>query len=231
MEFLDSLDEDSRRAIQYGMMLLKKLSDFKVTFVREYKDTIYEMRTALIGVTYSSYFYLNGETLVFLHGCMIEKHRRTVSSDAVSMNVVRALRWKHVTGELSAVDYDAVLDGLYGASGATRREVFEMRACSNYVSQTLRTARIDAGLQQADIFLKWGLKVDCGNLFRAEDGRRVLPFKYLACLVDTMGYKAIVVRPGLRGWNAISREKTLEQMRLEIGEQVYRWHPKDAGND
>lgn len=46
-----------------------------------------------------------------------------------------------------------------------------------------------------------------------------------------MGYKAIVVRPGLRGWNAISRVKTLEQMRLEIGETVYRWHPKDAGSD
>ncbi len=29
----------------------------------------------------------------------------------------------------------------------------------------------------------------------------------------------------------ISRVKTLEQMRLEIGGQVYRWHPEDIGSD
>ena len=29
----------------------------------------------------------------------------------------------------------------------------------------------------------------------------------------------------------VVREKTLERMRLEIGEQVYHWHPKDTGSD
>ena len=38
MPFLDSLEEEHRRWIQYGIMLLKVLSDFKVTFVEDGKD-------------------------------------------------------------------------------------------------------------------------------------------------------------------------------------------------
>ena len=46
-EFLASLSEEHRKKVQYGVMLLKKLSDFKVSFVEACKDTIYLMTTAL----------------------------------------------------------------------------------------------------------------------------------------------------------------------------------------
>lgn len=52
-----------------------------------------------------------------------------------------------------------------------------MRACCGYVSQTLRQARIDSGLMPEELFAKWGLKDDCGNLAHAENGNR-------ACLTN-----------------------------------------------
>ena len=104
----------------------------------------------------------------------------------------------------TGTDYDAVLDAEFGALGTAKREVWEMRACSSYVSQALRQARIDSGLLQEELFSRWGLKDDCGNLAHAENGNRVLPYKYLYRLLDALGLKAIVVRPGLPGWNAIS---------------------------
>ena len=64
-------------------------------------------------------------------------------------------------------------------------------------------------------------------LAHAENGTRVLPFKYLFRHLDGLGLKAVVVRPGLIDWNPISRTHTLEQMLTEIGEPVYRWHPKE----
>ena len=45
--------------------------------------------------------------------------------------------------------------------------------------------------------------------------------------MDGLGLKAVVTRPGLIDWNPISRTHTLEQMLLEIGEPVYRWHRKE----
>ena len=60
-----------------------------------------------------------------------------------------------------------------------------------------------------------------------EDGFRVLPFKYLCRILDAMGMKAVVTRPSLIGWNDYSQTHTLEQMLLEIGEPVYRWHRKE----
>lgn len=226
-EFLDTLENDHRQCIQYGILLLKMLSDFKVTFVSDCKDTIYELRSAPRGFVYSTYFYLNGENIVLLHCCLDEKHRRHKASGNGNMPVVRALRWQHVTGEISGEDYDGVLDGIFGERGTTKREVMEMRACASYVSQALRQARIDAGLLQEELFSKWGLKDDCGALAHAENGTRVLPFKYLFRHMDGLGLKAVVTRPGLIDWNPISRTHTLEQMLLEIGEPVYRWHRKE----
>ena len=228
LPFLDSLEEEHRRCIQYGILLLKMLSDFKVTFVEDWKDTIYELKSAPRGFKYSTYFYVNGDTIVLLHGCLDEKHRRHKASGNVKMDVVRALRWKHVTGELSGVDYDGVLDGIFGARGSTKREVWEMRACCGYVSQSLRQARIDSGLMQEELFAKWGLKDDCGNLAHAENGNRVLPYKYLYRHLDGLGLKAVLVRPGLIDWNVISRSHTLEQMLEDIGEPVYRWKRKEV---
>ena len=229
IEFLGAMDEESRRSIQYGVMLLKILADYKVSFVEECKDTIYAFRSLCKEVAYTTYFYLNGDTIVLLHCFQNKSLRKVKASGTEIMPVVRELRWKHVIGELSATEYDSDLDEAFGARGTEKREVWEMRACRSYTSQTLRQTRMDLGLLQEDIFSKWGAKDNCGNLSRAEFGHRVLPFKYLSRLVDALGYKAIVVRPGLPGWNAISRTKTLEQMLESIGEPVYRWKRKDPG--
>jgi hypothetical protein len=56
----------------------------------------------------------------------------------------------------------------------------------------------------------------------------VLPYKYLARLFEAFGLKAIIVRPGLDGWNAISYTMTLEQMLESIGEPVKNWRRKEV---
>ena len=73
------------------------------------------------------------------------------------------------------------------------------------------------------LWLLPGFKDDCGNLSHAECGTRVLPFKYLERLLPMYGMRAEVVRPSLEGWNALSCSTTLEKLREEAGEKVYRW--------
>lgn len=75
---------------------------------------------------------------------------------------------------------------------------------------------MDAGLSQEDVFSRWDFKPDCGNLTQAETGVRVLPYRYLARLL-----KAIIVRPGLEGWNAHSINMNKEEMLIAIGETVW----------
>ena len=108
-----------------------------------------------------------------------------------------------------------------------KREVFEMRACCSYVSQALRQVRLDAGLLQEEVFSRWGFKADCGNMTQAETGVRVLPYRYLARLLEAFGLKAIIVRPGLEGWNKHSLSMNLEEMLVAIGEPVKRWRRKE----
>ena len=215
-DYLATLEDEHRQQVYYGLMLLKILSDFKVTFVNYCKDAIYELKTSLRGYGYSTYFYLNGDAVVLLHACQTEMwRRRKISGDTAH---IRDMRWRHVLGEVQAEEFDGVLDGLYGERGTTKREVYEMRACCSYVSQALRQARLDAGLAQEDVFSKWGHRPDSGNLHQAENGIRVLPYKYLERLLEALGLKAVIIRPGLDGWNAISRKRTLEDMLAEIGE-------------
>lgn len=226
-EFLESLEDEHRVQICYGLMLLKKLSDFKVTFVRDWEETIYELRCAIRGYVYSVYFYLNGETIVLLHACLDEKHRRHKATGTGNLPHVQELRWKNVVGEAASVEYDSVLDAQFGESGSVKREVFEMRACCSYVSQALRQVRLDAGLLQEEVFSRWGFKADCGNMTQAETGVRVLPYRYLARLLEAFGLKAIIVRPGLEGWNKHSLNMNLEEMLVAIGEPVKRWRRKE----
>jgi hypothetical protein len=225
LEFMASLEEDEHREwIQQGVMLLKILGDYEVTFVRDCKDTVFSLWAAPKGYSFSAFFYLNGGTVVLLDGCMTERFRRARAGERAKLEAVRELRWKHVIGEVVAEDYDGVLDEAFGERGSAKRELFEMRSCSRYVSQSLRKLRIDRGLFQNDIFSQWGFKDDCGNLSHAECGTRVLPFKYLERLLPMYGMRAEVVRPSLDGWNALSCSTTLEKLREEAaGEKVYRW--------
>lgn len=101
-----------------------------------------------------------------------------------------------------------------------------MRACCNFVSQALRQVRLDAGLSQEDVFSRWEFKADCGNLTQAETGVRVLPYRYLARLLEAFDLKAVIVRPGLEGWNAHSINMNMEEMLIAIGEPVKRWRRK-----
>ena len=224
--FIDGMDGEHRVLVWYGLMLLKKLSDFKVTFVREWENTIYELRCAARGYVYSVYFYLNVDTIVVLHVCLDEKHRRHKATGSGNLPRVQELRWKNVVGDIASIDYDPVLDAQFGESGTVKREVFEMRACCNFVSQALRQVRVDAGLSQEDVFSRWDFKADCGNLTQAETGVRVLPYRYLARLLEAFGLKAIIVRPGLEGWNKHSLNMNLEEMLVAIGEPVKRWRRK-----
>ena len=234
-EFLESLEEGDRQQIQYGLMLLKKVSDFRLTFVRDLGDTVYVFRTEVRDKVYNSFFYLNGDTIVLLQGAPeMKRKRRKVSKEKEDYSPLKELRWKHVLGELPSREYDSALDELYGASGSVKREVFEMRACSSYVSQTIRKARLDAGVSVASVAKHLGINYKTrrlSRLSRVEDGSRVLPFKYLANYLEAIGMKAIVTRPGLNGWNEYSLTHTREQMLEAIGEPVYRYHRKEPAKE
>lgn len=49
----------------------------------------------------------------------------------------------------------------------------------------------------------------------------MLPYRCLARFLEVFGLKAIIVRPGLEGWNAISLEMNREDMLIAIGETVW----------
>ena len=231
VEFLAEVSQEHRQKVQYGVMLLKKLSDFKVTFVEACKDTIYIMTTALGWITYTTYFYLNGESIVLLKVFKEGQGRRTKASVTEKMPVVRELRWKHVINEISGVDYDAVLDGEFGPSGTTKREVYEMRACRTYVSIAIKQARLKSGMSVEEYEVKMGLKTGRTNLSNVERRSRVLPLDYLAKIMAGFGMRAVIVRPGQVNWNPISRTHTMEQMLEEIGEPVYRWKRRETAHE
>ena len=50
-----------------------------------------------------------------------------------------------------------------------------------------------------EVFKRLGVKDDCDNLARVENGRHVLPLKYLRRLLDALGQKAIITRPVVDG--------------------------------
>ena len=227
LDFMAGIKEQHREAIHYGLLILKMVSDFNVTFVKDLSDTIYELRTWDQGHVYLTYFYLNGDTIVLMDCHLDEKYKKHKATDRGLMKRCKEMRWNHVLGNVKSEDYDSVLDAQFGEPGSIRREVSEMRACSSYVSQAIRFARVSAGLKIEDVGQRLGLNYKVTRLTHVEDGFKVIPYKYLTRILNAIGYKAILTRPGLPGWNEYSRSHTLEQMLIEIGEPVYRWHPKE----
>jgi putative component of toxin-antitoxin plasmid stabilization module len=221
------IKEKHREAIHYGLLILKILSDFNVTFVKVLSDTIYELRTWDQGYVYLTYFYLNGDTIVLMDCHLDEVYKHHKAADRGLLRRCKEMRWNHVLWKCKSEDYDAVLDAQFGEPGSIRREVSEMRACSSYVSQAIRFARVSAELNMEDVGQRLGLNYKVTRLTHVEDGFKVIPYKYLTRILNAIGFKAILTRPGLPGWNEYSRSHTLEQMLLEIGEPVYRWHPKE----
>ena len=91
-DYLATLEDEHRQQVYYGLMLLKILSDFNVTFVNYCKDAIYELKTSLRGYGYSTYFYLNGDAVVLLYACQTEMwRRRKISGDTAH---IRDMRWR-----------------------------------------------------------------------------------------------------------------------------------------
>ena len=198
-QFVNGLEDKYRVRILYGVLLLRRLADFEVTFIKQVKGSIYALCSSFRGYDYSTFFYLNGEAVVLLYGQLVKRPRPQAHPPVIEVAKLEKMRWAHVTGSASASDYGLVLDGIFGAAGTPAREKSWAKAYSWYVSQTLRRARETAGMEQVDVFSQWGLKDDCGNLAHAENGTRVLPFKYLRRLLAALGYKAMITRPVVEG--------------------------------
>lgn len=211
-DFLAGLPDGHRRSILYGLLLLKILPDIGLPFLEDCGRSLFCLRTLLRGAGYATFFYRNGDSLVLLDVASVK--------NLPPVEAMQRLRWQHVTGEASSADYDPVLDACFGPAGTPRREWAATQACSAYVGQTLREARKAAGLRQEALLAQWGLKTDCGNLADAENGARVLPFKYLGRYLAALGLSASLVRPALDGWNAFSRSHTLAQLRRAAGENA-----------
>lgn len=195
LEFMAGLEDGHREWIQYGLLLLKRMVDLDVLFIKRHEKSIYELKTALRGYAYSTYFYINGDAVVVLYGCLDEKHRRHKASGNVSMKQLQQLRWEHVLGNTVASEYDSVLDAVFGSAGSPEREGAWAMACCSYVSQVLRKARIATGLSHEEVCTRMGLATSIGQLTRAENGYRVLPFKYVRRILSALGYKAVIGRP------------------------------------
>ena len=195
LEFIESLEDGHREWIQYGLLLLKRMADLDVLFIKRHEKSLFELKTALRGYAYSTYFYINGDSVIVLHGCLDEKHRRHKASGNVSMKQLQQIRWEHVIGNSSASEYDSVLDAAFGPAGSTERQNAWAMACCSYVSQVLREARITAGLSHEEVCTRMGLATSIGQLTRAENGYRVLPFKYVRRILGALGLKAVVTRP------------------------------------
>lgn len=72
--FVEELGEAHRKRILYGLLLLKRISNLDVIFVVKHHCGIYELKTDMWGSIYSTYFYVNGDTVVLLY-CRLEEQR------------------------------------------------------------------------------------------------------------------------------------------------------------
>lgn len=195
-EFVGGLEEAHREEIFLGILLLRRMAEFNLPFVKALKGSIYVLRTALRGYIYTTSFYVNGESILLLHCRLSEKHRRNkASGEVIDLAELEKIRWGHVTGSLEARDFGKVLDERFGEVGTPYRQKCWAKACSHYVSQEIRLARQAAGLYQDHIFSQWGHKKDCGNFSDAENGTRILTLDYLTRTLEAMDLKAVLTRP------------------------------------
>jgi len=186
--WLAGLDENRRRKIHYGLLLLRRLWSFEVPFVKKEKGSLYSLRTVLRGCVDATYFYVNEGAIVILQGCRLKEAK--LRSRPPRMEDLEELRWAHVIGKAPVIDYGAVLDGIYGALGSEEREKSWEKACGRFVNQTL----IDV----------WNRvrKEKGGDSFEDETGviaytghrARTMPLRYLRRILKAMNCRAVITR-------------------------------------
>lgn len=75
--FMDTLTEDQRKKINYGILLLKTVSRLPVKFVRHIEEGIYELRTEYEGNTFRTFFIFDEGNVVVLFNGFQKKSQKT----------------------------------------------------------------------------------------------------------------------------------------------------------
>ena len=67
--FMETLTEDQRKKVNYGILLLKTVNRLPAKFVRHIEDGIYELRTGYEGNIFRTFFIFDeGNIVVLLNG-------------------------------------------------------------------------------------------------------------------------------------------------------------------
>lgn len=75
--FMDTLTEDQRKKINYGILLLKTVNRLPVKFVRHVEDGIYELRTEYEGNIFRTFFIFDEGNVVVLFNGFQKKSQKT----------------------------------------------------------------------------------------------------------------------------------------------------------
>lgn len=86
-EFMDSLDEKTRKKINQGLLLLATQDRLSVKFVKSIRDGLYELRTLWNGNIYRVFFIFDDGNIVVLFNGFQKKTQKTPEGE-----IIKALR-------------------------------------------------------------------------------------------------------------------------------------------
>lgn len=75
--FMDTLTEDQRNKVNYGILLLKTLNRLPTKFVRHIENGLYELRTKFEGNIFRTFFTFDSGNIVVLFNGFQKKSRKT----------------------------------------------------------------------------------------------------------------------------------------------------------
>lgn len=79
--FIDMLQEDVRKKIDYGLLLLKTQERLNLKFVKHIKDGIYELRTKVGSDIYRVFFIFDEGNIVVLFNGFQKKTQKTPTNE------------------------------------------------------------------------------------------------------------------------------------------------------
>ena len=79
--FMETLTEDQRKKVNYGILLLKKENRLPTKFVKHIEDGIFELRTEFEGNIFRTFFIFDEGSVVVLFNGFQKKSQRTPKSE------------------------------------------------------------------------------------------------------------------------------------------------------
>lgn len=80
-KFMESLNENEREKIQYGLLLLKTQMILSLRFVKLIRDGIFELRTSYSGSYFRVFFIFDEGSIIVLFNGFIKKTKKTPKNE------------------------------------------------------------------------------------------------------------------------------------------------------